>query len=252
MKETFIEDLFSLRGKVAVVTGASRGIGLEIARAYSACGAVTVGMGRSPTSADFNKDLIYLTCDIRNKDDLKKSFDYVCQRFGRIDILLNAAGITLNTQTNFGRFEVFHETLSTNLLAAYHACEYAATAMALNEGGSIINVTSIASLQGFPGNPGYVASKGALRLMTKALAVDYASLGIRVNSIVPGYIHTEMTEKSFSNPEEHKKRLDRMIIKRWGNAVDLVGAAIYLASNASSYVTGIDLVVDGGWSAKGM
>lgn len=119
-------------------------------------------------------------------------------------------------------------------------------------GGSVINITSIGSYLGFPGNPAYIASKGGIRALTKALALDYASKKIRVNNIVPGYIHTPMAEKSYLDEKSNRERLDRMMIKRWGEAEDLVGAAIYLSSDASSYVTGIDLIIDGGWTAKGL
>jgi gluconate 5-dehydrogenase len=119
-------------------------------------------------------------------------------------------------------------------------------------GGSIINVTSIGAVQGFPGNPGYVASKGGLRLLTKALALDLADKNIRVNNLAPGYIHTAMTDKSFNDPQRHQERLARMMLKRWGKPDDLIGAAIFLASEASAYVTGQDIFVDGGWTAKGL
>jgi gluconate 5-dehydrogenase len=124
--------------------------------------------------------------------------------------------------------------------------------MQLNGGGSIINVTSIGSVLGFPDNPAYVASKGGLRLLTKALAMDLASYSIRVNNLAPGYIRTDMTKSSFEDPVRYAERLQGMIIKRWGNPEDLAGAAIFLASDASAYITGIDLFVDGGWTAKGL
>ena len=111
---------------------------------------------------------------------------------------------------------------------------------------------SIGSMQGFPDNPGYIASKGGLRMLSKSLAIDLAKDNIRVNNIVPGYISTDMTKGSRNDPVLYEERLERMIIQRWGETEDIVGAVIYLASNASSYVTGIDLVVDGGWTAKGL
>ena len=124
--------------------------------------------------------------------------------------------------------------------------------MKKQKSGSIINITSIAAEFGFANNPSYVSSKGALKQMSKAMAVDLGDHGIRVNCICPGYIRTDMTEKSFNNETLHEERLRNMIIPRWGSPNDLVGAAIFLSSDASSYVTGSDLVVDGGWCAKGM
>jgi NAD(P)-dependent dehydrogenase (short-subunit alcohol dehydrogenase family) len=118
--------------------------------------------------------------------------------------------------------------------------------------GSIVTVTSIGSLLGFPNNPGYVASKGGLRMMSKALALDLGKFNVRVNNLVPGYVHTDMTTASYSDPLKSKERAERTMLGRWGQVGDLIGAAIYLASDASSYVTGTDLVVDGGWTAKGL
>ena len=119
-------------------------------------------------------------------------------------------------------------------------------------GGSIINITSINSMMGFPDNPAYVASKGGLRMLAKALAIDYSNRNIRVNCIAPGYIRTVMTKESYNDKEKREHRTKHTILGRWGNPEDLVGATIFLASNASSYITGIDLFVDGGWSAKGI
>ena len=124
--------------------------------------------------------------------------------------------------------------------------------MRLSGGGSIINITSIGSTLGFPGNPSYGASKGGLRVLTKALANDLGDENIRVNNLAPGYIRTDMTEISFKDERKNKARLQRMLLGRWGEITDLCGAAIFLASDASSHVTGTDLFVDGGWTAKGL
>ena len=117
---------------------------------------------------------------------------------------------------------------------------------------SIVNLTSIASEFGFPDNPGYVASKGGVKSLTKSLAIDYAKLNIRVNCISPGYIHTNMTNESYLNPIKYNERLNRTILNKWGNVNDLVGASIFLLSDASSYITGSEILVDGGWTAKGI
>ena len=124
--------------------------------------------------------------------------------------------------------------------------------MQKSEYGSIINITSIGALQGFPNNPSYIASKAALSQMTKGLAIDFSEYNIRVNNIAPGYIHTDMTDKSFQDNEKHQERQKRMIIQRWGTPDDIVGASIFLASKASSYITGSDIIIDGGWTSKGL
>lgn len=249
----FLEMLFSLRGKVALVTGASRGIGAALAHALAAAGAHTIGLGRSNLpSGTFPPDAEYRECDIRDFESFTSVCSDVFERHHRFDVLINAAGITLPNNEGTDSLLDFEQTITTNLVAVHHCCQAAAEYMKKTGGGSIINVTSIGSVLGFPGNPGYVASKGGLRMLTKALAMDLASERIRVNNLAPGYIRTDMTEASFQNPTRHLERQQHMMIKRWGVPEDLAGAAIFLASDASAYVTGSDLFVDGGWTAKGL
>ena len=119
-------------------------------------------------------------------------------------------------------------------------------------GGSIINFTSIGAEQGFANNPGYAATKGAVKQLSKSLAVEWGEYGIRVNNIVPGYTNTPMNSKSWGDPILKKQRSDNTVFGRWAEPEEMVGPAIFLASDASSYVTGTDLVVDGGWLVKGM
>ena len=118
--------------------------------------------------------------------------------------------------------------------------------------GSIINYTSIGAEQGFPNNPAYAASKGAVKQLSKALAVEWGQYGIRVNNIVPGYTATPMNIKSWNDKKLRKMRSEQTVLKRWAKPEEMVGPTIFLASDASSYITGIDLVVDGGWLAKGI
>ncbi|MFT5926925.1 MAG: NAD(P)-dependent dehydrogenase (short-subunit alcohol dehydrogenase family) [Candidatus Azotimanducaceae bacterium] len=248
---SYIENLFSLDGKVCLVTGASRGIGQAIADAMHLAGGVVIGVGRSIESQTAN-NWRYIQCDVTDSKELSDLFEEIKATCQQLDVLVNAAGITLPVASQPADSEQFMRTLDTNLSATHRCCMLAADLMSLSASGSIINVTSIGSVLGFPGNPAYVASKGGLRMLSKALAFDFAVRGIRVNNLAPGYIKTDMTKGSFSDPILHEQRLDRMMIKRWGESSDLCGAAIYLASDASGYVTGTDLFVDGGWSAKGI
>ena len=245
-------DLFRLDSRVAIVTGASRGIGYAIANGLAAAGAQVTGLGRSVSAKSEASSFDYSTCDVTNAASFKELVERIFSQFGRIDILVNAAGITLPPQTEEDQMAAFHQTLACNLTAVFDCCLTAIPFMRRGGYGSIINVTSIGAALGFPGNPGYVASKGGLAALTRALALDHGAQGIRVNSLVPGYIRTAMTQASHADPERREARAARTMLARWGEPEELAGAAIFLASPASSYVTGSDLYIDGGWAAKGL
>lgn len=165
---------------------------------------------------------------------------------------MNAAGISLPAQSAESELARFRATVATDLTGVY-ATILAAYPLLKNAGSAaIVNVTSINSIRGFPGNPGYVAAKAGLAGLTRALAADYASDGIRVNALAPGYVATEMTAKSFADPVMHEARRRHTMLGRWGQPADMIGAAIFLASDASAYVTGQEIFVDGGWTTKGL
>jgi NAD(P)-dependent dehydrogenase (short-subunit alcohol dehydrogenase family) len=251
---SFIEDLFSVKDKVVLVTGASRGIGHEIASGFEKAGATVIGVGRTEiiyVSSCFD----YRTADIRNTDQITDLYEDIYSKHGSLNILVNAAGISIaatpvqNTIKEHKTRE-FTEIIETNLTSIYNCCSTVVPFM--NEGSAIINITSIGAKLAFPNNPAYQASKGGLTALTRALAYDLVPKKIRVNNIVPGYIRTQMTNDSFENDNLRIQRENRMLIKRWGETSDLVGAAIFLASDASCYMTGTDICVDGGWSIKGL
>lgn len=246
----YINNLFSLEGKTAIITGGSRGIGAQISKSFLKANANIICMSRSSKTEHSELQENYKQCDINDNNKFKDICQQACELYKGIDILVNAAGISLQKDDSFSKFEHFSKTLEVNLISTYKCCEIASDFMI--NGGSIINITSIGSILGFPGNPGYVSSKGGLRSLTKALAEDLSIKNIRVNNIAPGYIRTDMTEDSFLNSALNKQRMDRMMIKRWGSVEDIGSAAIFLASNASSYITGTDIIVDGGWTAKGI
>jgi NAD(P)-dependent dehydrogenase (short-subunit alcohol dehydrogenase family) len=141
---------------------------------------------------------------------------------------------------------------AVGLEAAYILYGSIAPRMAAKGRGSIISIASINGLQAFPGNPAYTAIKGALRLFTKTIARDFGAAGVRANNLCPGYVHTRMTAASHADPARHEERRGRTMLGRWALPEDMVGPCLFLASDASGYVTGIDLVVDGGWTAKGL
>jgi NAD(P)-dependent dehydrogenase (short-subunit alcohol dehydrogenase family) len=245
---SFLEELFSLKGKVAVVTGASRGIGACLATALGRAGAHVIGVARSARAP--GQDFAYRRLDVTNGAAFRRFCAEVSRQRGRLDVLVHAAGISVPESPD--RAEAFSRTIDVNLKAAYGCALAASEEMKKSGGGSIIHVTSINSVRGFPGNPGYVASKGGLRMLTQALAVDLGPHNIRVNNLAPGYIRTAMTEASFADPERYEQRRRHVVLGRWGEPQDLVGAALFLASDASAYVTGQDLFVDGGWTVKGL
>lgn len=240
---------FSLAGKIAVVTGASRGIGAAIATGLKDAGATVIGLSRSGTAP---QGVSAIACDLSDDEAIESAFRIVAAQGGRIDALVNAAGISLPAQSAGSELARFRATVATDLTGVY-ATILAAHPLLKNAGSAaIINVTSINSVRGFPGNPGYVAAKAGLAGLTRALATDYAPDGIRVNALAPGYVATEMTAKSFADPDMHEARRRHTMLGRWGQPADMVGAAVFLASEASAYVTGQELFIDGGWTTKGL
>lgn len=240
---------FSLAGKIAVVTGASRGIGAAIATGLQDAGAMVFGLSRSGTAP---QGVSAIACDLSDDEAIESAFRTVAAQGGRIDALVNAAGISLPAQSAESELARFRATVATDLTGVY-ATILAAHPLLKNAGSAaIINVTSINSVRGFPGNPGYVAAKAGLAGLTRALAADYAPDGIRVNALAPGYVATEMTAKSFVDPDMHEARRRHTMLGRWGQPADMVGAAVFLASEASAYVTGQEIFIDGGWTTKGL
>ena len=246
----YLENIFSLKHKTALITGGSKGIGAEIALAFVKAGANVICLSRSKSSENKQINSYYRQCDISNYKKFQSICESINSDYGGIDVLVNAAGISLPKYEDANEFERFNKTVSINLSATYQCCQLASSFM--HKGGSIINITSIGAFLGFPDNPGYVASKGGIQALSRALALDFSKNNIRVNDIAPGYIKTDMTLKSYDDPVANQSRLNQMMIKRWGEPKDIVGAAIFLASDASSYITGSSLVIDGGWISKGI
>lgn len=249
-----MNQLYSFSEKVAVVTGTSRGNGATIASALLEAGATVYCLQRRAkreNTIDHPRAKV-LAVDVTVKGQVKKAIQLIVAQAGRIDILVNNAGITIGNPSERYTLSDWDATMNTNLRAVFFMSQLVAGIMAKRASGVIVNITSINAELGFPGNPAYVASKGGLKQLTKALACDWAKYGIRVNNLGLGYFRTDMTKKSYSDPDLKKQRDQHILLGRWGEPKDLVGPVLFLCSEASRYMTGQDLYIDGGWLAKGL
>jgi len=249
-------ELFSVNDKVVIITGASRGIGHTLAAGFLEHGARVTMVARSAEplqqlAAAFPATALDIACDIGQADASTRICDDALERFETIDTLINCAGVSGGGDDPYSD-AVWDRTMAVNLRAAFRISRAVCEIMSERGGGSIINIASIGALLGFPNNPSYQASKAGLRHLTKALARDWGPHGIRVNTVCPGYFPTEMTQATYSQPELHAERSTRSMLGRWGDCRELLGPCLFLASEASSFVTASDVVVDGGWSARGL
>ena len=255
----YLEDLFSLDEKIAVVTGAAQGNRKAISEALLKAGAKVI-------MVDINKKIIQtvknlkskkllaydFSCDLTEPKEIEELVDYVKEKFGKIDILINNAGVTFVHESLQYPDEDWEKTYKVNLKAPFLLSREFGKMMVMKKSGVIINITSLNAELAFPNNPAYVSFKGGLKQLSKSLALDFGKYGIRVNSIGPGYFKTAMTQKSWNSPRKRKEREKRTMLGRWGQPKDLAGIVIFLASDSSSYITGQDIYVDGGWISKGL
>jgi NAD(P)-dependent dehydrogenase (short-subunit alcohol dehydrogenase family) len=238
---------FSVSNRVVVITGSNRGNGFAIANGLSNAGAKVV---RIDINFDNKLNTEDIEFDLTNQTKIKSLIENISKKYGRIDALVNNAGVSIASANPYADESTYEKTLSVNLHAAFAMCSAVCPIMANHKSGSIVNITSLGAELAFPNNPSYQISKAGLRQLTKALARDWGESGIRANNICPGYINTAMTATSFADKELHLKRKNNTLMKRWGESKDLVGPTIFLISEASSYITGTDIYVDGGWTAN--
>jgi 2-dehydro-3-deoxy-D-gluconate 5-dehydrogenase len=252
-------DLFRLDGKVALVTGASRGLGAAMALALAAAGA-DVALHASEqlpltTAAEIAKATSRRThvmaANVRDRKAAAGLVDATLEQFGRLDILVNNAGIIRRKPAIEHDDELWDEVLAVNLSGVFRLCRAAGRHMLeRGDGGKIINISSLLAFQGGVTVPGYAAAKGGVAQLTKALANEWASAGINVNAIAPGYMETDNTIALRADELRFRQITERIPAGRWGTPQDLAGAVVFLASAASDYVNGHVLVVDGGWMGR--
>jgi len=244
---------FDLTGKICIVTGAGRGIGRGIAESLARHGATVVLTGRTAATltdaaAAIGAGASTQIADVANEADVIALRDAVLARHGRIDVLVNNAGIN-PVWRGIEKISLadWQAIIDTNLTGTFLCCKYLGGAM--RQGGSIINVSSIAGRVGLTRSIPYCASKGGVELLTKALALDWAKRGVRVNCLAPGYVDTDLTHGVLTHEVHGAPFLAHIPMGRFGTTKEMGGAVVFLASDASTYMTGQSLVVDGGWTA---
>jgi 2-dehydro-3-deoxy-D-gluconate 5-dehydrogenase len=253
-----VHPLFDLSGRVALVTGASRGLGRAIAAGLAGAGADVVAAGHATsldaTCADVRaagRACQPVTADLADRHTPARLLDETIARFGHVDVLVCNAGIIRRTPAAFHADEDWDTVIEVNLTSVFRlARTVGAWMLESKRPGRIIFIASLLSFQGGITVPGYAAAKGGVAQLTKALANEWAPSGINVNAIAPGYMRTDNTTALREDPVRSRQILDRIPAGRWGEPTDLVGAVIFLASPASSYVSGHVLAVDGGWLGR--
>lgn len=244
---------FRLEGKVALVTGASRGLGAGIADVLKEAGAFVVGTSRDPKSAREVAERLQsppVVMDVTRISSVREGVRCVAAEFGRLDILVNNAGVNIPQAVFDVDEQSWDSVMDTNLKGAFFAAQAAARQMvARGEGGRIINIASQAGVVGIEERSAYGASKGGLVTLTRVLAIELAHHQITVNAIAPTFVATELTRSTLEDPAWRQRILSRIPLGKVGEVEDVAAATVYLASSAAALVTGHTLLVDGGWTA---
>ncbi len=249
---------FMLDGKVALVTGANSGLGAAIAVALAEAGADVAVHSRCAEAASESIAGVtatgrrgeVVTGDLARSDAARSIVEQAVEKFGRIDILINNAGMIRRAPAvDFSETD-WAEVLEVNLSSVFRLCQLAGRGMLERGGGKIVNIASLLSFQGGITVPAYTASKSGIAGLTKALANEWARHGVNVNAIAPGYMETDNTAALRADETRNRQILERIPAGRWGASADIAGAAVFLSSDASCYMHGHILVVDGGWMGR--
>jgi NAD(P)-dependent dehydrogenase (short-subunit alcohol dehydrogenase family) len=248
-----------LRGKAALVSGGARGIGASVARLFVREGAaVLIGDVLEAEGRAVEADLrtaggnaLFVRLDVTDEGDWDRAVSAAVERFGRLDVLVNNAGVGVQSRIEDTTVKEWDRVMDVNAKGVFLGTRAAIPAMRRAGGGSIVNISSQLGLVGTDNSsPQYQASKGAVRLLTKATAIQYAREKIRANSVHPGPIVTAMTEKRRADPETYRTMLSRVPLGRFGESDEVAYGVLYLASDEAAFVTGSELVIDGGWTAQ--
>ncbi|MBI1898321.1 MAG: SDR family oxidoreductase [Acidobacteria bacterium] len=260
MSQSYLEQLFSLQGKVAVVLGGTSGIGQAIARGYARAGAAVVASSRDQKKVDaeaaelekLGSKTVRVTSDVQDRASLEALCDKVAGEFGRIDILMVTSGTLKKAPSAELEESDWVRVIDANLNGSFRANQIFGRRMIEQQGGAIINTCSMTTFVTFNEVTAYAASKAGVGMLTKQLAVEWAGHNVRVNAIAPGVFRTPLNTAALDIPERAAAILARTPMNRFGHVDELVGAAIFLASEAGCFVTGQILPVDGGFLAKGI
>ena len=247
-----------LEGKVALISGGARGQGAVEAKLFASEGASVViadilddeGRQVEAEIAESGGDATYVHLDVTSESQWNDAVSAAVERYGKLDILVNNAGILIRAGVEDTTEEDWDRIMDINAKGVFLGTKAAIPAMREAGGGSIINISSVAGLQGSPGAAAYSSTKGAVRILTKSTAIQYALEGIRCNSVHPGLIYTDMTRETLDTPEGDRDWRARVPIGRLGVSEDVAKGVMFLASDESSYMTGSELVIDGGMTAQ--